>query len=265
MNKKRITKLISFAFITPLLMGFTENDYIHRTQEFDLSITDLGEVGSSYKKYSAVIKNLTNNPIYPNPFEYKNEKYAFVRENEPIQNPVSIVLPKSTCEFFLIVPKEADVINYTYFASAFVEKDTNVEFRGSYNLTYSGELYDECEKVNINCYCDNLNYEYTYTYLVEVAYDNGYYSSMCCPGQYNYLFLYVSKNTVVSDLLVCDISAYKVTHEYAVNYPRKSSGIKVWPLFLLLAVPFIIFMAFAGVIGAIVYTSCNKKKRNKNK
>ncbi|MBO7614208.1 MAG: hypothetical protein J6T15_00695 [Bacilli bacterium] len=265
MNKKRSAVFMTLMLVAPLLTGFTESDFIKKTEDFNIDFTDLGEVGDSYKKYKAVITNNTLFPIYPNAFEYQNKKYDFVRANDPIQQPVSIVLGKSSCEFFLIVPKEADVSNYTYQADSFVEVESNGSVKGPYNISYSHENYEDCELVNVGSRSYDLNHEYVYTYLFDVSYDNEHYYSMCCQGRYDSLYLFVTKNTVISELTVNEVTPYRVYKEPEIKR-SSSNGSKAFliALIFIIFMPILILVAFGIIIGVIIYVASKKKKKKQN-
>ena len=257
MNKKKIVPMINLMFMAPLLMGAKNSEFVNMTDRFDINFTDLGIISSSYKKYSAEITNYSDYPIMPSYFEYQDQIYDFIRANDPFYSPNCIVLPHSTYEFYLIVPKEADVYNYNFYADAFLEIDSEATVPEPYTFSYSTESYDEYERIYLDSYLHVPDHSSEYMLLFDVMYQGQRYYTMVGEVDYGSIGLNISKNTVVNDISVNSIGTYRVR-----RYAEPKRSINVWPIFLLFFLPLTIITVFAGLIVKIV--RANRKKKIDN-
>lgn len=251
--KRKLAIAFLGVLVAPSLMAFTQGyskHYVEQTDKVHVNFTDIGDLSYSYKKYKADIANNTSYYISPIPFKFEDEDFYFQEDNDPFENHCPLIRPYETSDFFITLPKTADVNSYEKVAYSYVNVANDVTFSGNFALhdVYS---YNKFTRLAIQCNEKNSNDRSTYAYCVYITYQGKDYNTVTYRDEYRNIYIDVSNNTVVEDITINSIQAFVFEDEPVIE--RKSSGfafkyiIKIF-LFLALAGLFVLALIITLII-----------------
>ena len=263
----KIVTCFAFLSISPTYRATGYTNLIEHYHDFDISFVDAGSYDSFNKKYSVTIENSSDNYIRPLPFTFDGKKYDFIRENEPFYNPNMIVCPGKKEECMLVLPNEANVNNYVKDSIAYIHVDSNITFSEPYTLELPNYTYETHDRIFYTGDISNRDYDTYYEYMVSISYQGKTYNTLCGYDDSNRLYLDISMNTIVDDIVVNDIKAFRCS-ERVIEDRGEGNWLPAFFAIILFVVAapflFVIGAAIIAIILIVVIKKSTKKKTNNN-